>query len=236
MSDGARRADPAHDTPPPPGERARRPLVVLLHGLARGQGSMARLGKALRAAGFDTASRTYPSRRHSLTYLAGEIADWIVAQAAGRAVSAVTHSMGGVIVRHLHDPRIRWERIVMLAPPNQGSQLAAALMKNPIYRWYYGPAGGELADGSRWPPPPAPFAVIAGTRGLALTNPTSWTMGRRFARDTPHDGTVAVAETKLPGMRAFAEIDATHTWIMNDPRVHALVLAYLRDPTFVTGR
>ena len=210
----------------------RPPLVVLLHGLARGHGSMARLGKALRAAGFETASRTYPSRRHSLSYLAGEIAEWIVEHSGERPVSAVTHSMGGVLVRHLHDPRIHWERIAMLAPPNRGSQLAAGLVGNPVFRWYYGPAGAELANGSTWPPPPAPFAVIAGTRSLALTNVTSWTMGRRFSKDTPNDGTVAVEETKLPGMAAFAEVDATHTWIMNDPRVQALVVSYLRTGTF----
>lgn len=214
-------------------------LVVLLHGLARGQGSMARLGKVLRANGFDTAARTYPSRRHSISYLATEIADWIVEQAGARPVCAVTHSMGGVIVRHLHDARIRWERIVMLAPPNRGSQLAAALVKNPVFAWYYGPAGAELADGSAWPPPPAPFAVIAGTRGFALSNPTSWTVGRRFAAETRHDGTVAVAETRLDGMAAFAEVDATHTWIMNDPGAQRLVLQYLRTGGFeaqtVTG-
>lgn len=210
-----------------------RPLVVLLHGLARGHGSMARLGRALRARGFDTASRTYPSRRHAIGYLADELAGWIVEHAGGRPVSAVTHSMGGVIVRHLHDPRIRWHRIVMLAPPNQGSQLAAAVAANPVFRWYYGPAGTELAeDAARWPPPPAPFAVIAGTRGLALTNPTSWTLGRRFPPGTIHDGTVAVDETRLAGMAAFAEVDATHTWIMNDPRVHQLVASYLADGRF----
>jgi hypothetical protein len=210
-----------------------RPLVVLLHGLARGHGSMARLGRALRARGFDTASRTYPSRRHSIGYLADEIAAWIVGHARDRAVSAVTHSMGGVIVRHVRDPRIRWHRIVMLAPPNQGSQLAAAVAANPVFRWYYGPAGSELAqDAARWPPPPAPFAVIAGTRGLALTNPTSWTLGRRFASAVKHDGTVAVDETRLPGMAAFAEVDATHTWIMNDARVQQLVADYLTDGRF----
>jgi hypothetical protein len=206
--------------------------VVLLHGLARGHGSMARLGRMLRGAGFETASRTYPSRRHSIGYLADAVTEWIVEHAADRPVCAVTHSMGGVIVRHLHDPRIRWERIVMLAPPNQGSQLAAGLVHNAVFRWYYGPAGTELADGSGWPAPPAPFAVIAGTRGLALSNPTSWTVGRRFPPGTKHDGTVAVDETRLPGMAQFAEVDATHTWIMNDPRVHQLVVAYLRDGRF----
>ena len=209
-----------------------KPLVVLLHGLARGHGSMARLAKALRVAGFETASRTYPSRQHSLSYLAGEVADWIVEQAGDRPVCAVTHSMGGVVVRHLHDPRIHWERIAMLAPPNRGSKLAAGLVKNPVFRWFYGPAGAELANGESWPAPPAPFAVIAGTRSLALTNVTSWTMGRRFARETPNDGTVAVEETKLDGMAAFAEVDATHTWIMNDARAQALVVAFLKTGTF----
>jgi hypothetical protein len=209
-----------------------KPLVVILHGLARGRGSMARLDRHLRAHGFDTISRTYPSRRHSIEYLATEISEWIVEHAAGRSVSAVTHSMGGVIVRHVHDPRIRWERIVMLAPPNRGSQLAATLTANPVFRWYYGPAGRELADGTRWPAPPAPCAVIAGTRGLALTNPTSWTMGRRFAAGVKHDGTVAVDETRLDSMAAFTEVDATHTWIMNDPHVQSLVVRYLTDGSF----
>jgi len=209
-----------------------KPLVVLLHGLARGHGSMARLDRYLRAQGFETFSRTYPSRRHSISYLASEVSESIIEHAANRAVCAVTHSMGGVIVRHLHDPRIRWQRIVMLAPPNRGSQLAAALTKNAVFRWYYGPAGAELADGAHWPEPPAPFAVIAGTRGLALTNPTSWTMGRRFSAGVKHDGTVAVDETRLDGMAAFAEIDATHTWIMNDPRVQSLVVRYLTEGSF----
>ncbi len=208
------------------------PLVVLLHGLARGRGSMARLERFLRARGFDTLSRTYPSRRRSIAELAAELADWLAARAAGRPVSAVTHSMGGVLVRHLHDPRLRWARIVMLAPPNRGSRLAAALQRNPLFRWYYGPAGAELADGSAWPAPPAPFAVIAGTRGLALGNPTSWTVGRRFEPGVAHDGTVAVEETRLPGMDAFAEVDATHTWIMNDPRVHRLVASFLENGRF----
>ncbi|HEU0030891.1 MAG TPA: alpha/beta fold hydrolase [Kofleriaceae bacterium] len=212
-----------------------KPLVVLLHGLARGHGSMARIGKRLRAEGFETASRTYPSRRHAISYLASELADWIVEVAGDRGVHAVTHSMGGVIVRHLHDPRIRWQRIVMLAPPNRGSQLAAAIAHNALFRWYYGPSGAELADGSQWPPPPAPTAVIAGTRGLAWTNPTSWTMGRRFPAGTKHDGTVAVDETRLPEMAAFAEVDATHTWIMNDPHVQSLVVRFLRDGAFGDG-
>ena len=207
-----------------------KPLVVLLHGLARGHGSMAKLGKHLRGNGFETWSHSYPSRRHSIQYLAGKLVDELVA--LDRPLHAVTHSMGGVIVRHLHDPRLRWQRIVMLAPPNQGSRLAAGLVRNPLFRWLYGPAAAELADASRWPAPPAPVAVIAGTRNRALTNVTSWTVGRRFAPEVRNDGTVAVDETRLPEMAAFAEVDATHTWIMNSPEVRRLVVEYLRTGRF----
>lgn len=208
------------------------PLVVLLHGLGRSRGSMAKLGAHLAACGFETWSYTYPSRRASIAEIATAVGDAIVHAAAGRPISAVTHSMGGIIARHLHDPRIAWQRIVMLAPPNQGSQLAGAAASHPMLRWFLGRAGHELVDGTRWPAPPAPFAVIAGTRGLALTNPTSWSVARRFAPGIVHDGTVAVDETRLPGMAAFAEVDATHTWIMNDARVHGLVVRYLRDGSF----
>jgi alpha-beta hydrolase superfamily lysophospholipase len=209
-----------------------KPLVVLLHGLARGPGSMARLGAHLDAQGFDTWSHAYPSRRASLAEIAEELADAIVGTAGGRPISAVTHSMGGVVARHLQDPRIAWHRIVMLAPPNQGSRLARTMASNPLFRWFYGPAGRELADASQWPVPPAPFAVIAGTRARTWSNPTSWTAGRRYFRSLPNDGTVAVAETRLDGMTDFAEVDATHTWIMNDERVHDLVVRYLRDGRF----
>ena len=44
------------------------PLVVLLHGLARGHGSMAGMARFLRKQGFDTFGRTYPSRRHSISF------------------------------------------------------------------------------------------------------------------------------------------------------------------------
>ena len=211
-----------------------KPLVVLLHGLARGRGSMERLGTHLRAHGFETWSHTYPSRQHSLQYLADSITELLVAHAGDRPISAVTHSMGGIVVRHLRDPRLHWQRIVMLAPPNRGSRIAAGLVRNPLFNWFFGPAARELADATAWPAPPAPFGVIAGTRSLALTNPASWTVGRRFTAGVANDGTVAVDETKLDGMSAFAAIDATHTWIMNAPDARRLVVEFLHDGTFET--
>lgn len=219
-------------------EATQRPLVILLHGLARRHGSMSKLGAFLHRAGWETWAQTYPSRQLPIADAAHHVADWIAEAAGNRPLYAVTHSMGGIIARHLHDPRLHWQRIVMLAPPNNGSAIAAGMQHNPLFRWFYGPAGSDLANPGAWPAPPAQFAVIAGTRQFALTNPTSWTVGRRFVSGNrtsspePSDGTVAVSETKLPGMAAFAEVDAPHTWIMNDAKVQTMVDGFLRNGTW----
>jgi alpha-beta hydrolase superfamily lysophospholipase len=204
------------------------PTVVLLHGLARRAGALAGLGRALEAAGFATWAIDYPSRRRSIAACAAAVADELAAALPDRPLAAVTHSLGGIVWRHLGDPRLRWQRGVMLAPPNHGSAIAAALADRALYRWFYGPAGQELAAPAAWPPPPAPTLVIAGTRRRALVNPTSWVSGRVFAPGVEHDGTVAVDEARLPGLAGFSTVDATHTTIMNAPEVRAQVIAFLR--------
>jgi alpha-beta hydrolase superfamily lysophospholipase len=108
------------------------PLVVLLHGLARRRGSLGRLARRLEAAGLETWSRTYPSRRSGIADAARTVADWIAEAAGDRPLHAVTHSLGGILIRHMGDGRLDWRRIVMLAPPNQGSALAAALAPEPL--------------------------------------------------------------------------------------------------------
>jgi hypothetical protein len=122
----------------------------------------------------------------------------------------------------------------MLAPPNRGSRVAKAMRFHPLYRWFYGPAGQELADFRGWPAPPQPFAVIAGTAGATLGNPPSWAVRtlKILPPETAHDGTVAVDETRLPGMVGYAEVPASHTFIMSHPRTIELVLQFLDTQRF----
>lgn len=205
-----------------------RPTIVLLHGLARTHRSLAGLGRFLRANGYATWSQTYPSRRLSVPELADTLAARIQTELPDRPLVAVTHSLGGILVRHMAT-RLPWEGVVMLAPPNSGSRLAASLEANPLFRWYFGPAARDVARAENWPAPPTPCAVIAGTRGPSVGNPPSWlsvSLGL-MPRDEPHDGTVTVAETRHEAMSAFATVPASHTWIMNHPETRRLVLQYL---------
>lgn len=207
------------------------PPVLLLHGLARTQISMAGMGRFLRDGGRRTWSCTYPSRKHGVVELADRVAGWVEAEFGDVPVDAVTHSLGGVLVRHMAG-RLPLRRVVMLAPPNAGSDLARSLESFGPFSWLYGPAGRDVARAQGWPQAlRCEVAVIAGTRAPSLGNPISW-LSRGigvFPPDRPSDGTVAVDETHLPGMTDFATVHASHTWIMNHPEVRAMVLRFLED-------
>lgn len=210
-----------------------RQTVVLLHGLARTKRSLAGLERHLQATGFETWSHTYPSRRQPLDALAADLAARIRADLPDRPLAAVTHSLGGILVRHLA-AALPWTRVVMLAPPNTGSALARRLMEHPLYGWFYGPAGQQVAVGEGWPPPPSPFGIIAGTLSPSAGNPISWVSHglRLIPPGEPSDGTVTVAETQLPGAADFRTVPASHTWIMDHPDVRRWVVQFLQTGRF----
>ena len=210
------------------------PVVVFLHGLGRTHRSLDGLRKRVEQAGHETWAETYPSRTMSIADLAELEAARIREALPERELIAVTHSLGGILVRHMRD-MLPWKGAVMLAPPNRGSRVAQRLgQESRIIRTIMGPTILELGDPEGWPPPPEPFAVIAGTAGATIGNPPSWIIGAKkiYPPDMPHDGTVAVEETKLEGMADFATVEASHTWMMNHPETQRLVLDFLREGRF----
>jgi pimeloyl-ACP methyl ester carboxylesterase len=205
-----------------------RPTVVFLHGLARTSVSLVGLRRHVAAAGFPTWACSYPSRRMPIAALADEVAARIRAEVGGGELMAVTHSLGGIVLRHMAE-RLPWQRAVMIAPPNRGSRIALLLGHHRLFRWFYGPAGQEVARADEWPLPRWPVGVIAGTRARSLTNPVSFVAHRlaAFPQGEPNDGTVAVAETLLDGMADFLTVDANHSFILRHPVVRAAVVRFL---------
>ena len=213
--------------------------VVLLHGLARTAASMARLEEALTDAGFAVANIDYPSRKHPVEQLAPlAMEEGLAACRSRRAetVHVVTHSLGGILVRYYlaehHWPELG--RVVMLGPPNRGSQVVDKLAWVPGFGLWNGPAGFQLGTGEASLPRqlgPARFAVgvIAGTRSL---NPV-------FSRflPGPDDGKVALESTKLEGMQDFLALPHTHTFMMRSAEVIRQTIFFLRNGRFDhTGR
>ena len=120
--------------------------VILLHGLARSSGSMKKMEEALSKEGYQVFNIDYPSRKYSIQELAGIVRKEIISRTVGaEKVHFITHSMGGIIVRYIqkNDPLPNIGRVVMLSPPNHGSEVVDALKNAWSFRLINGPAGRQ---------------------------------------------------------------------------------------------
>ena len=203
--------------------------VLLIHGLGRTPLSLLGLARDLRRAGHQPQMCAYIGAVESYRAIAMRVRKRLqAAAAADEPYAAVGHSLGGLILRSaladwpagLPLPRC----IVMLGTPNRPPRLARRFQHWRLYRWVNGESGQLLAQPeffARLPNPEVPFTVIAGTRG--------WLPRVSLFDGEPNDGVVAVAETKLSTNARVFELPASHTFMMNNQQVRALVREVLGE-------
>ncbi|MDY6881316.1 MAG: alpha/beta fold hydrolase [Desulfatiglans sp.] len=209
--------------------------IVLLHGLARSKQSMSRLEARLSAEGFRVLNIDYPSRSKGIQALAEETIKQAILccrDKGAKKIHFVTHSMGGILVRcylKQHDlPELG--RVVMLSPPNGGSEVVDMFRDWSFFRWVNGPAGEELGtDQNSLPKKLGPvdfeLGVITGDRSLNLL--------LSCIIPGPDDGKVSVRSAKVKGMKDFLVIHTSHPFIMQNLKVIEQTAHFLKQGKFI---
>ena len=150
--------------------------VILLHGLSRSYLSMARMDQNLRNQGYSVSNIDYPSREDTIEELVEGSVREVVEKVSTETekIHFITHSMGGILARYYlkQYPLPNVGRVVMLSPPNQGSELVDRFINIPLYKTINGPAGLQLSTDpdslpNRLGPVNFELGVISGTRTLS---------------------------------------------------------------------
>lgn len=206
--------------------------VILLHGIARTHRSMKPLEKALCNEGYRVLNIHYPSRHNTVEDNADFVYHQIISflpHGEGK-MHFVSHSMGGLVIRELLGKYTLSPigHIVMIAPPNQGSEVADLLKNNYIYQQLFGPAGQQLTtEVARNNPFPLLEHSVGIIAGNLCIEPLSY-----FLLPRPHDGRVTVNSTKLAQMRDHIVIRSSHPFIMRNKHTIQQVRHFLKHGTF----
>jgi hypothetical protein len=210
-------------------------VVIVLHGLGEGRSAMKPLVAFLEEN--MTASILtfgYASPRASLASHAHSLGRVLAGLPPTTAISFVGHSMGNLVVRRwLRDaqPDVinRIDRMVMLGPPNQGSDLARLAASNHLLRNLASGAARELV--LHWDnisrelqTPPFRYGIIAGGKGD--------NKGYSSLLEGDDDAIVRVSETQLQGSDGFLVIPVRHSRMMENTDVQKETLRFLLQGRF----
>ena len=209
--------------------------VVLLHGLGRLSNSMSELETKLALAGYSVANIKYPSRSHPIDVLAVDAIGRGLTQCRGERKSEIhfiTHSLGGILLRYYLSQNTIPElgRVVMLGPPNQGSEIVDGLLPLPGFGFIGGPAGVALGTGEgsiidSLGPVDFNLGIIAGSTNI---NPLEF-----LFIAGPSDSIVSIESTKVRGMNAHIVLPVTHTFMMRNNEVIEQAIHYLKTGSFI---
>lgn len=206
--------------------------VIILHGIARSSSHMEPLAEYLEKAGYDVINLDYPSTTYTLEELTIRTQKDISAKLTEpKPVHFIGYSMGGLLVRAIlakHKPE-RLGKVIQLAPPNHGSEVADFLKDNWLYKKIYGPAGQQLTTNNK--NTEKLLGKVDYELGVIAGNSTIDPISSCIIKGND-DGKVSIKSTRIQGMKDFTIAPSSHTFFPSNNIVHKQVLAFLKNSKF----
>jgi len=208
--------------------------VVMLHGIMHTSLLMRPLEKYLTKNGYDVLNLNYPSTKYTVQELIERTAkniDKLITD-KNRTVHFIGYSMGGLLIRGIlaqYRPA-HLGRVVLLAIPNHGSEVADFLKNNFLYRKFFGPAGQQLGTKTIKALEPIlgkvdyELGIIAGNFSL---DPFC-----SYLIPGSNDGKVSVESTKLNGMKQHIVLSVSHILFPRSKEVQRQTLSFLESGEF----
>jgi pimeloyl-ACP methyl ester carboxylesterase len=208
--------------------QTQQPAIALVHGLWNRGWTMMAMAKRLKARGHNVSVYSYSTRSDNLDGHANGLRAFLKT-IKSEQVHLVGHSMGGLVILNMLS---RFDdlppgRIVLMGTPVKGSSAVKRLEKLPGQKFMFGKARENLLQGFQHTPMERETGVIRGTRALGL--------GRiAGAPGEPNDGSVAVSETELEGMKDSVDLDVAHTQMLVSTEVVEQLEQFLLHGKFQT--
>ena len=218
--------------------------VIVLHGICGTRLHMSKISQFLETSGrYEVFNVSYPTTQKEIAEHAKTLAKIIDDLDGIEELNFVGHSMGNVVIRYyLNDLKTaeaansgkakkhpKFNRFVMLAPPNHGSGLARYFSENLLYKSVTGDSGRQLGHDwsqleSHLATPDFEFGIIAGGKGDDK--------GYNPMLSGDNDGVLGVETTKLAGAKDFIVIPALHPFLQNDSLALVYTLRFLKEGSF----
>ena len=208
--------------------------VYVIHGFGGFALQMEKINQELIHEGYVTENYSYPSFTEELDSVGLDLYQK-VKQDNYDTVSFVTHSMGALVVRSMYqylDSTVHFPvifRIVMLAPPNKGTEMAD-MYSNSTIKFLLGPNVEHMKTDSssyanKLPIPTCEVGIIAGVRGKKpWFNP--------FLKED-NDGNVSLSLTTLGNEKDRIIVNAPHGLMTQQKKVIKLIIAFMKTGAFI---
>ena len=205
--------------------------VVLIHGLWRGFHAMQPLARQLQSSGYSTLNLPYPSSRKPIDWIVPRLRDQIGGFADDDPVHLVTHSLGGILARVMIAEGIPWKpgKLLMIAPPNLGSEIVDWAENKRLFLTFLGPAGRAL--GTNGIPPKLPELPASLEAAVIMGKKSRLPFFQKILNEE-NDGIVSVDYGKIDGLKDFSVVDADHTFIQMHPDTIRHTLHFLSNGSF----